>query len=199
MRPERRNRRTAAGAALVGWLFADLLLALAMIFLVANASGIVLARVPTPTPTLVPTPTTKPTPIPPPCLETDSHTIVLNYDYNGLLQGDSQTIANIKSQFTNPTYDKGSTPIINLTARKSGLVIPYVGAPQPSDPTIRNGIYNGLVTIMQDLGKNQHFLFQQTAYHAMLQYIGAPYGETLIEIYLFSPNGICPPATPLPA
>jgi hypothetical protein len=48
MRPERRNRRTTAGAALVGWLFADLLLALAMIFLVANASGIVLARVPRP-------------------------------------------------------------------------------------------------------------------------------------------------------
>jgi hypothetical protein len=123
---------------------------------------------------------------------------VLTYDYFGLIHGDAGTIASVRQQFMNPTYTSDSTPITDITRQKSGLVIPYVGAPQNSDQTTRNEIYNELVAIMQDLGKNSNFLFQRTAYHAMLQLDGAPYGVTLIEIYLFSPDGICPPATPLP-
>ncbi len=51
-----REPRVRDTVLLSGWLFADLLLALAIIFL-ANTGGIQLKPIPTPTPTVTPTPT----------------------------------------------------------------------------------------------------------------------------------------------
>jgi hypothetical protein len=67
MNPFRRGRE-GRNVALVGWLFADLLLALAMIFLVANATAKVTAIAPTPTPAPTAIPTATPTPMPPPSI-----------------------------------------------------------------------------------------------------------------------------------
>jgi len=67
MPPRSRDERPTPvlfGAA--GWLFADLLLALAMLFLVANSVGTYPKPRPTPTPTLYVAPT--PTPTPPPLI-----------------------------------------------------------------------------------------------------------------------------------
>ena len=62
MVPRERDHRPSPilfGAA--GWLFADLLLALAVIFLVANSVGQVTVPTPTPTIFMPPTPTSTPT------------------------------------------------------------------------------------------------------------------------------------------
>lgn len=191
MRPVR-NSRSGQGAALVGWLFADLLLALAMVFLVANASGVVVATIPTPTPTLTPLP---PTPTLPPCLQSDSHLITLNFDYQLLLKKDSTTINTIEAFIKNPNNWKPAIP--DIANRQSGLVLIYVGAPNNGqEDQTTDAVFGQIQGIVAQLGKGD-FLFQRTAYHGILLLTNAPYGEALMEVYLFGVNGVCPTPTPL--
>jgi hypothetical protein len=192
MRPIR-NQRGSQGAALVGWLFADLLLALAMVFLVANASGIVVAIKPTPVPTNTPLP---PTPTLPPCLQSDSHIITLNFAYQSLLNGDATTIGAIKQSIENA--NDWTPPIPDIATRQSGLVLIYVGAPNNGqEDATTDAVFTHIQAIVAQLGK-QNFLFQRTAYHGILLLTSAPYGEVRMETYLFGINGFCPTATALP-
>lgn len=69
MNGRRWRDRISDTSRLSGWLYADLLLALMVIFLVTSATGVVRTQPkapPTPTPTITPTPTLTPTPSPTP-------------------------------------------------------------------------------------------------------------------------------------
>src|SRR5579859_1550016 len=81
-----------------GWLFADLLLALAMLFLAANTIGI---KPPPPSPTpnpVTPTATTAPTPTPLPRLELNFHEFHIVVDPVGLLNNSEGALNAVKQQ-----------------------------------------------------------------------------------------------------
>ncbi len=83
------NRQRDSHGPNVGWLFADLLLALAVIFLVANASGSIAKSV---RPIMTPTPTLAPTPVPPPPPSTKNYfAFPIKFDDFALESGDGST------------------------------------------------------------------------------------------------------------
>jgi hypothetical protein len=177
-----RRMRRAAVPALVGWLFADLLLALAMIFLVANASGQIVSIPPTPTAT-VPPPT--PTIPPPPCLEKSSYFIdVTVHDLNGLLSDTSSAQTDIENQLRSPVFASGSPTISDLSNRQAGLTLIYVGAPAVGGNGTNDQVFEHIKTVLQLLGQ-QGYLFTRTAYHGELLLLGSQYTTVQIEIYLF--------------
>ncbi len=92
----------------VGWLFADLLLALAMLFLIANTVGNPSQS--KPKTTLVPTKVVlgiTPTPTPLPRLELQFHEFTINVDPNGLLSGSQSAIDNVKNQVRGQSVLRG--------------------------------------------------------------------------------------------
>src|SRR5260370_29567810 len=115
------NQRTLRDMTILGgWLFADLLLALMVIFLAAQPPfPKVLPKTPTPTPTVTPTPTLEPR------LDFTYHRFTMNnVDYNGILSNNSSAVRTVE-QFIN-----GQTTLRN---RNAGLVIVYDGAPSDAD------------------------------------------------------------------
>lgn len=119
MRSRRRNRASALIFGATGWLFADLLLALAMAFLVADSAGQLPPPPPTPTMAVVaPTPT--PVPTPPP-LVLHPITLTLNVDPNGLLSTppDPNAIAQAQARIKADPRLKG---------KRAGLVLTFGGA-----------------------------------------------------------------------
>src|SRR5947208_2448124 len=104
---------------LSGWLFADLLLALTIIFLSANTGGVKPKPTPTPIPTSIPTPTPTPTPTPAPSLDFTYQTITLdNIDYTGLLSDSQQVKDDLKQRIRGYSF---------LQGRSVGLAIAYGG------------------------------------------------------------------------
>src|SRR5579883_3188347 len=109
----------------VGWLFADLLLALTVIFLVANATGTI-ALPPrhqgkTPTPVRLITPTPTPTAVP---LSIDPHDLNLQFtiaDYtdltNGVTSAQQSFLASFQQQLT----------AHNASHRRVGIALIYSG------------------------------------------------------------------------
>ena len=186
----RRFRNDLKGSMIVpvGWLFADLLLAVAMLFLVANTVGA--KHMPTPTPTLHPTPTPThiPTPTPTPVLRIVEGTycqIVLKVDSGGLLNNSSNAIADIKSQIKKSSF---------LQGRQAGLVIVYGGAPTLGDTSTAQEIARHIYQILGMLGK-QNFVFVGTSYFDPLFVIGNDSSIVSIDIYLLvrqsQPNETC--------
>lgn len=115
----RRRRDGSHGTALfwtTGWLFADLLLALAMGFLVANTVG----QNPPPVPTVTPAPPT-PTPTPHQSVVLDPTPVHLTISTNYLLlmSGDQQTIDSAKQQILNDQRLKG---------QRAGFVLTFGGS-----------------------------------------------------------------------
>src|SRR5436305_10137049 len=104
---------------LAGWLFADLLLALAILFLIANT-------LPQPKPPEVgPTPTATATPVVvPPSLEQQWHRFNLNIDPQKLLSND----AGEKNAVIQHVMEQGF-----LKNRRAGLMVVYGGAPTVND------------------------------------------------------------------
>src|SRR5271169_5669185 len=92
-----------------GWLFADLLLALAMLFLVANTVVVPLkpTPIPKPTPTKSIDEVTTPSPTPLPRLETQSHVLILHVDYVGLLKNSPGAIADVERQVRSQAFLRG--------------------------------------------------------------------------------------------
>src|SRR5258707_15278030 len=100
-----------------GWLFADMLLALAMLFLAANTIGIHPPPLPPAT-----TPTSKsiaatPTPTPIAHLEQKFHRFMINVDANGLLNG-SQSATHAEVGVVAGGKGGGCIPMV-LAPRKS--------------------------------------------------------------------------------
>lgn len=169
----RRGRYAHDSTVAVGWLFADLLLALAMIFLIANTTNSapkVVAKVkPTPTPTL----TLSPTPIP--RLETHYKRIIIQVDTNGLLQGDKDTINQVKQQIRWRKI---------LQGHDVGLVIAYGGAPTVDDIETAKTIASKMYDVMRSLGK-EHFAFGKASYYDPVYNLGASIDEITIDVFLF--------------
>jgi hypothetical protein len=172
----RRHRYTGSRSlfSIAGWLFADLLLALAVIFISANTLGarpVKAVRPATPQPSTV-------TPQVTPVLELHFHRFVLHIaNPIRLLADDSTAIAQLKEQVTNEP---------ELQGRQAGLVIAYGGA--PSSGQIRNArnIANKVMAVLQSLQSNNYFVFAHTSYYDALYLLGYQPTTAKIDVYLFA-------------
>jgi hypothetical protein len=157
-----------------GWLFADLLLALAMLFLAANTFAIKpLPPKPTPTPTQV---LATPTPIPLPRLELKFHEFSLNVDPNGLLNNDPAAIASVKQQVKAQAI---------LNGRSVGLVIAYGGAPGDNDIGTAQAVAGKVYDVLKILGK-ERFAFGRASYYSTLYLLGGKSTIVVLDVYLFA-------------
>jgi len=171
----RRSSRIGVGPNLfgaTGWLFADLFIALAMAFLVANTVGNVpppsARAVPTPTPTL------SPTPIPPRALDLKPISITLHVNASALLADNPQEIANIEQQVR---------AVPQLNGRSAGLVLAFGGASGASPALGRQVAAKVDSDVLQALGA-QGFVFQNTVYREFFN-LDAPPSTVNIDIYVF--------------
>jgi hypothetical protein len=164
-----------------GWLFADLLLALAVIFLSANTIGLKLKVIPKPTPTITialspsPIPTTI-TPTPLPRLELNKNRLVLSINPNGLLNNSQDAINNLKGEVRSQAI---------LQRRTAGLVIAYGGAPDIKQINRAQDIATKVIAILQSLGSGD-FVFTRTSYYDPLYILYSTDTVTTIDIYLFA-------------
>lgn len=167
-------RRTTAVS--VGWLFADLLLVLAMLFLVANTITTVKPK-PTPTPIagITPTPTPSPTPTPVLRLETTYQQFAITIDYNGLLANSQSAINNAKQQIQAQQL---------LNGRNVGLAIVYGGAPTQGDIGTAQNIARKIYDVLRTLGK-EGFAFTKASYYDPLYVLGSNLQSVVIDVYLF--------------
>jgi hypothetical protein len=178
MRQPKGKTRVHDTVMLSGWLFADLLLALAVIFLAANTVGIKPKPIPTPTPRPIvsPTPTQTPTPTPEPRLDFAYHRITLtNVDFNGLLNNSSSAINDVEQQLRSQNV---------LHGRSVGLAIVYGGAPTDGDITQAFAISDKVYAILRSLG-HSNFAFQRASYYDHLYVLGNDPGTVVIDVFLF--------------
>ncbi len=153
---------------IAGWLFADMLLAMMMIFIVASTTSVDIL----PKTKLAPTPTPKVLPR----LELNFHRFSINVDPNGLLNDVSGAIADVKSQVKSQAFLKG---------RSVGLVIVYGGAPSDADVstalTIADKVYNVLIA----LGK-QGFAFSRASIYDPLYIFEGNLTIVTVDVFLFA-------------
>ena len=167
-----RSGRSSGLFAATGWLFADLFLALAMAFLVANTVG----NVPPPSARMAPTPTPtlSPTPIPPRALDLKPVSVMLHVNYSALLAKDPQEIANVEQQVR---------AVSQLNGRSAGLVLAFGGANGTSAATglqLATKVDND---VLRALGA-QGFVFQDTVYREFFN-LALPPSEVQIDVYVF--------------
>ncbi len=169
----RRTRRVGVGPNLfgaTGWLFADLFIALAVGFLVANTVG----YVPPPSARAQPTPTPTATPIPPRALDLKPISVTLHVDYYGLLNDNPVAIAAAEQQVRQAP---------GLSNRSAGLVLAFGGA--------AGGNSNRALLIAQkvdgdvlgDLG-HKGFVFQTSVYREFFN-TGIDPSTVTIDVYVF--------------
>jgi hypothetical protein len=165
-----------------GWLFADLMFALAIAFLVATTVGQPprpVALRPTPSPSASPTPSPSATPSPSPSstqepvLELMPVEMTLPVDWVGLLNGNRSASDGLQRQI------RGDQ---RLFGRRAGLVLTFGGAQGVSYATAIN-IANRADDAMTALGATG-FVFQGTVYRPFLG-LNAPPGTLVVDIYLF--------------
>lgn len=165
-----------------GWLFADMLLALTMLFLVANT--IAVKPLPTrakgkitPTATKVSiTPTPTPTPTPLPRLELNFHEFTINVDPQGLLNNSQSAINSVKQQVK-------AQPVVR--GRSVGLVIAYGGAPDDSQISRAQAIAGKVYNALKSFGK-QDSVFGRASYYNTLYLLGGNPNKVTLDIYLFA-------------
>jgi hypothetical protein len=168
----------------VGWLFADLLLALAMLFLLANTIDTpTKAKLATPTPVvkLDPTPrvTVSPTPIQR-ILESTYCKLSLNLDDPNRFMNDKQYAINtLEPQITGQSV---------LQHRQVGLAIAYGGANSSIDITIAQSIANQVYEVLRDLG-NKGSVFKITSYYGPLYNLGDSPNAVELDVYLLVRSG----------
>ncbi len=155
-----------------GWLFADLMLALMVIFLAAQPP---FPKVPPKTPT--PTSVVTPTPTPEPRLDFNYHRFRMdNVDYNGILGNKSSAVTAVE-QFINSQA--------MLRNRSAGLVIVYDGARTDADigdaQTIAQAVIDNVLKVMGRQGP----LFQRASYYNPIYLFGPGHNTVVIDIYLF--------------
>ncbi len=158
-----------------GWLFADMLLALAMLFLAANTIGIHPPPLP---PATTPTSTSiaaTPTPTPIAHLEQKFHRFMINVDANGLLNGSQSATHAVVQQVTAQSF---------LQGRRVGLAIIYGGAPNDSQIGRAENIANKVYDILHDLGK-RNTTFTNISRYDPLYLLGGNSDTVTIDIFLF--------------
>lgn len=177
MSEERNQPHMRNTVLLTGWLFADLLLALFVIFLAASTLGVKLYK-PSPTPTVRVTPTVvSPTPTSIPHLELHAHRFKYpGIDYQGLLNDSPSAINDLKQRLRHESV---------LHGRRAGLAIAYDGAPNPNDVTIAQNVDAKVYNVLASLG-NESFVFIKTSYYDPLVLLYAPYDTITIDVFLFA-------------
>ncbi|GAC1629778.1 MAG: hypothetical protein NVS4B7_18440 [Ktedonobacteraceae bacterium] len=169
---------------LSGWLFADLLLALAILFLAANTVGAKPQPIPTPTPvpTLAPTatftPTFTPTPTQEPRLDFSPQRITLTgIDYQGLLNNSQSAANDVKQKLRGQSV---------LQGRSVGLTIVYDGAPTDGDIQQADSVDGKIYNVLKGLGK-EGFAFQRSSYYDNdpLYTLGNTPDIVTIDVFLF--------------
>jgi hypothetical protein len=160
-----------------GWLFADLMVALAMVFLVATALGF-----PTPSKSAAahhPAPKKSPAvKHPEAALDFKYVTITIpNLDYNGLLNNSPAAINSVRKAILS---DAG------IRSRRAGLVLLFDGATSQdlSSQALAINVDRKLQDILRDLG-TQNVLFQVAVYRNFLDLVKLTANNFHMEIYLF--------------
>jgi hypothetical protein len=162
-----------------GWLFADLLLALAVVFLVATTVG----TAPLPTPKKHPAASTthkvtqakKPNTgkRQPPPLDLDFYNITFTInDPSGLIAGSPSAVAAVRASIVGATR--------RWDNRSAGIVLLYGGDESGLD---YKQLDDAVTKILQDLGKTEP-LFRVAKYRDFLDQSAASYFS--MDIYLFS-------------
>ena len=169
----RRNVRDLLGSS-AGWLFADLLLALAMLFLAANTIMPKHPVTPTPPPIVTKPPTPKPTP-PLQGLERKVYEI-RNFiiDPDKLLSDDPNTKKDIFARLKAYPFFKH---------RKAGLLIVYGGAPSVSDVHTAETIATKIYNLIQNLGRGDE-TFKNVAFYDPLYVLGGDANAVAIDAFL---------------
>lgn len=171
---QQRNPRVNRDMTILGgWLFADLLLALVIIFMASQPPfPRTVAKTPTPTLAITPTPTV------PPHLEKNYTEIkVSNVDFNGILHN-SPSAVNSMENFINAQAV--------LANRRAGLVIVYDGA--ASDADIHDAQVIGkavIANVLKPMGQ-QGALFGLASYYNPLFVLGPDHTLVVLDIYLFA-------------
>ncbi len=176
-RMEHKSRQSRNTILLSGWLFADLLLGLAVIFLVADHSIFKEPPKITPTAQITPTPTVTPTPIP--HLETAYVPIELTADTDGIDNNSADAINNLKDQIRGRNELKG---------RSVGLAIVYTGSPTTSDDDISRAqriSQKVMDNVLKSLA-SEGPVFQRAAYYDPLFYLHKDKNLVLFHFYLFA-------------
>lgn len=175
MRPY--NKRTLRDMTILGgWLFADLLVALMVIFLAAQPAFPKIIPG-TPTPGVTPTVFTTPTPTPEPRLDFNFHRIRSdNVDYAGILANKPSAVQALE-QFINSQA--------LLHNRSVGLALVYDGAPTDADigdaQTIAQAVIDNVLKVMGRRGGT----FQRASYYTPIYLFGPGHNTVVIDIYLF--------------
>jgi hypothetical protein len=154
----------------IGWLFADLMFALAMAFLVATTIG----QPPIPShPRPSPTPTPSATATPKPVLELKPLRIHATVNWQGLLSGSERAQAALQRRVQS---------VATLHGRRAGLVLTFGGA-SGDGPGEAVAIARKVDSALQALGRRR-FVFSGTVFRPFLS-LGAPPSQVEIDIYLF--------------
>ena len=163
-------RKTYMGS--IGWLFADLLLALAMLFLVANTISLPKSAIAKPKVT----PTATSTPTAPPRLEPGFHRFTINFNSDNLLNNDPAEQNNIIQQVKSQGF---------LQNRSAGLVIVYGGAPTTGQINTADTIANAIYGLLINLGKNDP-RFARLSKYDPLYLLGGDLNSATLDIFLFA-------------
>lgn len=177
MEPRKSKSQRRNTVLLSGWLFADLLLALSVIFMAANTVGIKPKPIPTVVPTIIPSPTLSPSPTPLPRLELKAHRFIYtNIDYQGLLNNSPSAINDLEQRLR-------KEPV--LQGRSVGLAVAYGGA--PGDSTIQQAlnISQKVYGVLAALGK-QGFAFTRASFYDDLYVFGPQPTVIKIDVFLFA-------------
>jgi len=171
-----------------GWLFADLLLVLTMLFL-ASSTFSFQTPPPAPRPVLptraVQTPT--PTPTQAHLDKTPCDFTLHNLDYNGLLQNPPSASAMKDAE----QKVKAQPCLQKHRGQKAGLVQAFGGAIAP-DGTVNPNKGADIASrvdefVLPMLGKQEDFIFtQDTVYNHPYHDLGSTYGTVELVIYLFA-------------
>jgi hypothetical protein len=160
--------------ALAGWLFADMFLAMTMIFLLGSTIGTHVPKVKpiTPTPALI---GMDKTPI------TVNFTVDPNFavDSNGLLNTDPGVVAQVQSEVRRQLRNYLSTH----NNGKAAFVSTFGGG---TDDQIDTNEANTINTILQNMGKRQHYVFDSsdTVYNHYIDR-SADFGNISIDIFFY--------------
>jgi hypothetical protein len=172
-----------------GWLFADLMLALAVAFLVADTvstpsppsppkaahSRSAVRHRPTPTPTPSPSPSASPSG---PALDLGYITAILTISPASLQAGSARAKASVRTQVAR---------ISGLTGRRAGLVLLFAGDLNPDSPTDYDAAISldqKLARVLTGLSIDGGPVFQVAVYRDFANYGSEP--DTVeLNIYLF--------------
>lgn len=177
----RRDRHTGSRSlfSIAGWLFSDLLLALAVIFISANTIGAKPIKAVKPTPTLPVTVTPQVTPQVTPILELHYSRFILQINNpDKFLQNDNNEIKQFRQQVMGER---------KLQGRLAGLVVAYGGAPTTDQIPNAILIAKKVIAVLQSLEHDDNYLvFSNTSYYDPLYILGGKATTATIDVYLFA-------------